>query len=353
MQVLQHQSEAGPRESQILALIRDTHIPGAMSYHYDRLHSFSAFATTQGTHYELYEAEEQGKTLGFTQITFAQVNWNGKTAQVSYSGDTRVAPMARGRGISNDLIRMACHQSVPVFGAVMNSNELVLSRKIGDWRKLGIQFEVITELKALFFRPKAKSSKSQLSHRRASVSDLRAMYELWCHYQTTRNLSRSYQDFHEFKKSYSNESGIELQNTLLYFRGHTLLAMMTLWDQSRVRKIVIDHQSRMIRFASKLFLNLPNVGEELKTLFSFQHAFLDNHPDTSLAVRALIDQARFEASKMGAHFFSLGLDSRDPILKTAARGAFITNSAKIILDPRGNQEFKTQLLPLHLEVGLG
>ncbi len=353
MQVLQHQSGAGPRESQILALIRDTHIPGAMSYHYDRLHSYSAYANTQGTHYELFETEENGKTLGFTQITYDQVNWNGKTTEVSYSGDTRVAPAARGRGISNDLIRLACSQNVPVFGAVMNSNEIVLNRKLADWRKLGIQFEAITELKALFFRPKAKSSESQLSHRRASVSDLNAMYKLWSHYQTTRNLSRSYKDLSEFEKSYSTESGIELHNTLLIFQGPTLLAMMTLWDQSKVRKIVVDHQSGMIRLASQLFLNLPKVGEELKTLFSFQHAFLDGHPAASLAVQFLINQARCEAYKLGAHFFSLGLDSRDPILKSAARGAFIQNSAKIILDSRGNQEFKNQSLPLHLEVGLG
>jgi hypothetical protein len=109
----------------------------------------------------------------------------------------------------------------------------------------------------------------------------------------------------------------------------------------------------LIRIASKFLLRLPAEAEELKIRYSFQHAFLDDHPEVAAAVRGLIHEARYWVEAEKAHFFCFGLDVQDPHYRSIKKGAMFSNTAQVILDSRGQVEFEISHFPLHLEVALG
>jgi hypothetical protein len=349
------ESLSGNNTQPYLDLIRQTPVPGAISYHYERPVNYDAFAKTQGTNFQLWEARENDSLLGFTQITFDQVTWNNNPVTVSYSGDTRIAMAARGKKISDSLIQAACNQNVPVFGAVLGTNKIVLHKKLDDWDSLGIHFKEFAKLKAMLFRPAAfKSPKNAMGLfcRSAHESDIPAMYHLWKSYSETRNLPRYYDHLDRFANSYFQTPGVSLDQTFLVFDGISLIAMLSIWNQTKIRKLVVNEKNAWMKMASKL-LYLPKVGEEIKILYSFQHAFLERNKLHSLALQTLVSKARNYSLMNKAHFFSLGLDAKDPVFPTIQKSALITNTARIILDPRENQDFSTSNLPLHLEVGMG
>ncbi len=353
IKILNSEPSSSVSQEQLIDLMKETPVPGAVAYHYERPTGYQPYAKVQGTHFQLWEARENDLLLGFTQITFDQVVWNEAPVTVSYSGDTRVSLKARGRKVSDSLIQAACNQNVPVFGAVLGSNKMVLEKKLSDWDSLGIHFKEFAKLKAILFRPMPiKSRSSGIFCRPAQEADLPAMYFLWKIYSKTRNLPRYFKNLDDFSNSYFQTPGISLEQTFLVYDGITLIAMLSVWDQSKIRRLVVDQKNVWMKLASQ-FLSIPEPGEELKVHYSFQHAFLPDHKKLKQSILALIAKARTSSHHSGAHFFSMGLDEKDPIFSIVQKNAFAVNTANIILDSRGNEEFATSDKPLHLEVGLG
>jgi hypothetical protein len=339
-------------------LVKETVVPGAFSYAYEREAGYEVFAKTQGQSFEVYGAlESGGDVLGATQVTYDQVYWNGSPTRVSYSGDTRVSVKARGRRLADSLIQNACHeatsQGMPLLGAVMGSNHLVLEKKLNDWRKVGVDFKVVGELKALLFRAKSFPSSEEIKVRTATESDFGAMFQLWQKEQLQKNLGRFYADVEAFKKAYETTPGVTLADTIVAesLQSQTILGFLSVWDQSRIRKIRIREFSRAVKIALpflRLWIPFPAVGEELKIGYGFQACLNSQSPEKEKALNALVRQARTRVAQKGMLFFSLGFDARDELLKTAKKQALTANSVKVIA---ANSLPDGRLF--HLEVGLG
>jgi hypothetical protein len=351
-----HENQAGPRSKSLLDLIRESRVPGPISYHYERPGGYEAFAKAQGPRYRVVEAEENGMTLGFTQVTFDRVSWEDSEQEIAYSGDTRVALPARGRRISDRLIREACSLPVPVFGAVMSGNSTVLRSKLGHWRASGIDFTPVADLDACFYRPSEFSYQDPaLSCRHARPEDLDSMFSLWRHYARSHNLTRTYADHQAFAGDFP--PGTSLDTTWLIHEGSNLIAMMSLWDQDALRIIRVDSRAYGVSFALSLlpqsWLRIPSAGEELRILYSYRHAWLPDHPASARALRLLISTARQQALRQSRHFFCFGIDARDPMASHGHAGSIFKNRARIICDSRGAQGFIPGTRSLHLEVGVG
>ena len=356
-----HENQAGPREKQLLALIRESAVPGALSYHYERPEGYEAFARTQGSGFRVIEAEENGTTLGFTQVTFDRVNWQGAEKAIAYSGDTRVGIASRGKRVSDHLIRSACGLDVPVWGAVMSSNGTVLKSKLAHWWKAGIDFKPVTELEACFYTPSSRSppkpsrSTGELTCRSATASDLPAMFELWKSYSQTHNLTRSYADLDAFAEDFPR--GTSIGSTLLVHDDMELIAMTGLWNQDPIRTIRVDSRALLLDLLLSSipasWIRLPSAGEELKVLYSYRHAWAPRHPRCGNALRLLIEEARFHSGLLHRHFFCFGIDTQDPLARQARKGSLFRNRARIICDPRGDADLLPLNQILHLEVGMG
>jgi hypothetical protein len=352
MNIHLHDNSAGPRETQILGLIREQRLEGTMSYHYERPKGYAAFASTQGRRFRLIEAEEAGSLLGFTQITWDEVSWNGMPLQVAYSGDTRVSLQARGKRVSDRLIHAACTLPDPVWGAVFDSNEVVLKRKLDHWRAQTVNFSVCAGLDALFFRPGGSPKIGEgLTIRRATPEDAESMFVLWRRYANDHDLTRYYDSPESFASDLP--PGTSLETTLLVEQQGSLLAMMGLWNQDELRKIQVDTRSRLLNWVPKFMLDLPRAGEELRILYSYRHAWLESHPRCATAIALLVQEARRISGQHKRHLFCIGIDSRDPMNPVVRQGALFTNRARVICDPRGRQEMVFGTRPLHLEVALG
>lgn len=351
-----HDNQAGPRVDALLDIIRESGMPGLVPYHYERPGGYEAFARAQGTGFRVIEAEENGITLGFTQVSFDRVNWEDRELEIAYSGDTRVSPNSRGKRISDLLIQKACSLQVPVFGAVMAGNSTVLHSKLDQWRLSGIDFKPIADLDACFYPPLAGLSPSdELSCREARDSDLQEMFALWIRYARTRNLTRTYPDLDAFARDFPR--GTLLQGTLLVHHGGSLIAMTGLWDQDAIRIIRVDQRSNWVNLLLSLipepWLRLPQAGQELKILYSYRHAWDPEHPLSGRALRLLIGEARIRTRRQGRHFFCFGIDAKDPMARDARRGAWFRNRARIICDARGEGKLLPGTRPFHLEVALG
>ena len=256
------------------------------------------------------------------------------------------------RGVTFHYDRPNSNQFGPTM--ILGSNKIILGKKLVDWGRLGVNFKEVAEGKVFLFRPAKirNKTKNKLLCRIATDADFSAMYFLWKQYSANRNLTRVYPDLWDFSKSYINTPGVSINRTLLVFDGVSLVAMFSLWDQSSIHRIVVTQKSMFMRVVSR-FITLPEVGEELKVIFSFQHAYLENHPLCGLALENLIAKARTISHKMGAQLFSIGLDRRDSLFQLFQKSATLANSVKIILDLKGNPEFEASTSPIHLEVGMG
>ncbi len=351
-----HENEAGPREKSLLSIIQESRVPGMVTYHYERPEGYEAFARLQGSGFQVVEAVEEGVTLGFTQVTFDRVNWEGNEISIAYSGDTRVGMASRGKRISDALISQACSLTVPVLGAVMNSNSTVLGSKLQHWSKSGIHFQPIGELEACFYPPLNKPrSHPDLTCRPARNSDLPSMFALWGLYSKSHNLTRAYTDLDSFANDFPR--GTSLETTLLVHQNGELIAMTGLWNQDEIRTIRVDSRAGILNFALSwipdTWIRIPAAGEELKIAYSYRHAWIPEHPMSAQALHYLIQEARYRSGQWNRHFFCFGIDTHDPLALQARKGVLFSNRARIICDPRGNPDILKSAKSLHLEVGMG
>ena|GEM_PF-2811157 len=349
------------QDSALLNLLQNTGVPGALAYVYERPSGYEAFARTQGHSFEVYGVWESDELLGATQITYDRVHWNGGVAEVAYSGDTRVLPKARGKRLADLLIEAACLQSaagsLPVLGAVMGSNAVVLEKKLGHWRKIGVDFRIVGELRALIFRARKRRASAQaLRARVATPADLPAMFALWQKEQSKKNLGRHYPSPEDFQKAYETTPGIALSETWVVEEASGRVSgFLSLWDQSAIRKIRVQRLSGFSRLARSLlspWLKIPRVGEELKIAYAFQAVVDTDSSDGASALEALVLAAQTRAAELGFILFSLGMDARDPAFLRLKKRALTTNAVKIIA---ANAQLEDRPDPrlFHLEVGLG
>jgi hypothetical protein len=240
---------------------------------------------------------------------------------------------------------------MPVLGAVMGTNTLVLQKKLDDWRKVEVDFKIVGELKALMYRAARASFRSKVRVREASISDLAAMFELWKKEQSRKNMGRFYPDLKGFQQAYETTPGVSLSDTFLAEADGRLIGFLSVWDQSSIRRIRIHQLNRWVKLFKPLlspWLRIPSEGEELKIGYAFQMIVDSASANVSDGFRALAAAARTRSHQKGQMFFSVGLDARDPLLATAKKGVLAENSVKIIA---ANSQPEDRLF--HLEVGLG
>jgi hypothetical protein len=334
------------------SLVRSTLVPGSVSYAYDRRGDYSLFACAQGNRFEVFTASNDYSILGSTQITYDQVYWNGTKTEIAYSGDTRIDPSARGLRLSDRLIKMACALPVPVLGAVLQSNRVVLEKKLADWKKLGVDFCIVGELKVFLCLAVKRRSKTLSQTRVATESDLPKMFELWKSEQSQKNLGRAYENLTQFANSYVKTNGVTLDQTLVVEdASRNIVGFVSLWNQSKIRTIRIakfSWSARVFSQALRLFISLPKTGEELKILYAFQFCLSSRYPEAAKAMNALIREARTRAADAGFLFFSIGLDERDPLIQVMRKHSLVSNSVRMIC-ANGSPDGRL----FHLEVGLG
>jgi hypothetical protein len=345
-----------------IRMVRRSVIPGGITYYYDREPDYRSFASLQGISYVLYGAQNQKDSLlGITQITFNQVYWNGTLQRIAYSGDTRVDPVARGQRLADRLIEVSCDQGIPVFGAVLGDNHMVLNKKLADWNKCGIQFKIVGELQTLFCKTQkinwTKHTRDQATVEIAREADLDEMYTLWKTEKIGQNLAKAYPSFEAFRSSYLEVKGVSLDTTLVLKRAGKILGFTSIWNQESVRRIQIKELTRpyrLARFFLRPFIRIPGAGEELEVVYSYQHCFANE----VVALRPklakwLIDCSRSKACESGAVIFSMGVDTNDPLFPILKSSSVFIKTAKLIChDPAHALKF-TPGAYFHLEVGMG
>jgi hypothetical protein len=340
-----------PRDDKSLVeLVRKTEIPGLIRYIYDRFPSYHKFAQTQGREYSLLGAYHNNNLIGSAQITLDNAYLNNHHFSIAYSGDVRILPNFKGNKIADTLIVESCKIDMPVFGAVMGSNRIILEKKLNAWKKLGVDFKLITKMKVLLF----KAKKGKLQHQLASPKDLSQMYELWKDVKCYHNLARYYKNFEEFLSSYDTP-GVSLQKTILIKKDNELLGFISVWNQSQIRKIEVKKISNFLKiplFLIRLFANFPHETQELPLTYSFQHCFHSKLLQTPELILSALKDAQLISYNEKCIAFCFGLDEKDPLYNILKRKSLFENQVHIIChnEPK---DLSWRNFLFHLEVGLG
>jgi len=191
----------------------------------------------------------------------------------------------------------------------------------------------------------------------ANQADLPEMESLWKREKQNQDLARSYASGRRFSDTYTNTAGISLSQTLVMRNAGKLVGFISIWDQNRIRRIEVLSLSwpyRVGRLLLKPWLKIPSAGETFNVAYAFHHCLDSEFQKThGWAASFLLDSARVLAMQSGFTFFTLGLDSRDPLYPALKKDSLFEKSAQIICyDPTQTCAFRSEGF-FHLEVGMG
>lgn len=346
---------------QIIELVKRYPTSSSLSYVVDRAPNYFKLCELQGYDYKVLIAEANNKVLGSLVISFNNVYLEHKVQNIAYTCDLRVEPFIRRTGIADELmkggfkiINQVLGKDFNVFTSVLKDNLAGLKKNQNLLRDGIANMQEVALLKSYFLFPlftkKLKTNKFNIRY--ACQEDLNDMFNLWKEINSKKNLAQ-YFDINSFKNWVNNTEGLGLNNFLVAEKNNKIIGFMGLWNQSKIRKIIIHNQNTQIR----LFKNFWNFGAKLINIPKFPKAGqeLNFYSITNLCIKdsECFEQLLYNAFKHikinNSMFLALALDIRDELNEKLKY--FIASTTELYL--LSNYQFKDNNNLFHIEISLG
>jgi hypothetical protein len=266
----------------IQELVSKVTMPGPATFCFQRSPDFFIGSNVIGTEWVLVVAIDHDRNdamAGLTVMSGRDVFISGKVRKVFYSGDTRVDPYYRRRGIATEMFQVQKKYKTPddlLQGLVVKEN--VAPIKAGRTAEKGVffndWFSHTIETSFMFMRKGAPRVPAGVEIRLATNADAPLMQAFFDKEAPRRHGYPVY----SFEKLIAKDpfyAGLSMSDFALAFKGGQLVGMMAAWNQKAYKqtrimgfKPLIAAVRPLYNLYSKIFggFNLPPVGGALNYL---------------------------------------------------------------------------------------
>lgn len=268
-----------PRLQSLVAKIT---MPGPAQMCFQRAPDFFVGAKVIGESQRIVVVDDATRPYalaGVTVISGRHVYISGKKRFVHYSGDTRVDPTYRKRGIGGTMFveqRKYHEPSDLVQAVVLNGNTAALdaARAVQGNRVFDFWLSHTIETSFMFIRKGAPRVPAGVTMKTASAADIDAMQAFQDCEAPRRNGYPAY-DFHKLIEGDPYYAGLKIQDYTLAMRGGQIVGMLAAWNQKGYKQTRITGMhpvTRLIRPAYNAYVGvkggfkLPRVGGILNYL---------------------------------------------------------------------------------------
>lgn len=345
---------------QILDLVKKYPTSSSLSYVVDRSPSYFNLARLQGYDYKALVIEANNKILGSLLITFDKVYLEKEIKNIAYTSDLRVEPFIRKTGLADELMKEGIKlikenlEEKNIFTCVLKDNIAGLKKNQNLARDGYADMKIIASLKTYFIFPfyTKKLINKDFDIRFANHNDLEEMFYLWKETNSNKNLSRAF-TINSFKEWVNDKNGIGIDNYLLAKKNNKIVGFIGLWNQSKLRKVIIHSQNNQMR----LFKNFWNLGTKLIKIPQFPASGqeLNFYNITNLCIKdsecfeQLLYNAFKNVKRNNSMFLALALDINDELNEKLKY--FIASTTELYL--LSNYQFKDNNNLFHIEISLG
>lgn len=283
----------------LLELARETPMKGAMSIEVDRSPDYFRLSKLQGSESKIFVAEQSGKLLGVVGCAFRNVSLFGKETCIAYVGGIKVRESAK-KGFSAfhlmKNIRDYLYDSkarLAILLVLNDNNEMVsiLSGRAGIPRFYLINKYRISYLLYLY---SLRISNNYLI-RESTQSDLKELASLFSEFYSKMELSPIWAA-EKLSSIIETEPNFSYENILVALSNDSIVAAVSIWDQSSFKKTIVLRYSGFLKYVKSLhtpFNLLPPAGESLSELLLrhivYKPAYLDATIDL---VRSAVNKNR-------------------------------------------------------------
>lgn len=353
--------------SELIRILKNYPISSTgLSYKVDRSPDYFQLCRIQGNDYRIIIAGKN-QIIGTMSVIADKVYLEKEIRNITYTADLRVEPAARGSGLADKIMEkgvFSCREiagkDVPIFTVVMKSNKAGLKKNLNLGRNNITDMHQVAEVFTYFFLPyklrKIRTDKKYFIVQ-AHENDMDLMFDLWGNINSKKSLTKFYSR-EEFKNWINNTEGLTINNYLLLKdERNNLKGFMGIWNQSRIRKIIVTE----IPFYTRIFSRIWNFFAVLLKLSPFPglNQELNFHNIINLCVAQedaealplLIESAFNIIRKDKSLFLGLALDKKDPL--NYYLDSFIAAKSELLLLSNYNLQSSQKDELYHLEISLG
>ena len=283
-------------------LITKITMPGVAQMCFQRAPDFFVGAKVIGDEFVLTVADDDERPdvlAGLSVISGRDLYISGQKRRVYYSGDTRVDPYYRRRGIASNLfIEQKKHRSNDdlLQGIVLKENTAPLdaAKNTADGVLFDYWISHTIETSFIFVRKVKPRIPAGVTLRAATAADLPAMQAFFDREAPRRNGYPVY-DFDKLAKGDPYYAGLKVSDYVLALKGNEIIGMLAGWNQKAYKQTRImgfKPAIKMLRPIYNLYVSvaggfkLPPVGGVLNYL-TLYNVLIAN--DDQAIYQALID----------------------------------------------------------------
>ena len=352
----------------LIALSAACPMEGDIALCVNRFPDFFALSRVEGDCWRVGVAESSnGAIVGCVALAKRTVYLQGRPQETIYLSDLKVHPAYRGLGVADSLSRYVRDASeaiggpdIPALLTVLAGNRPMERRAAGP-RGLArlTRFTTIRSYAvSLLWRRRIPASDLRVC--RARLENVEEMAALWRRVAPSRQFAPVY-DAASLARWIRNAPALDISSYwIARDRNGRLVGFLGLWDQHSFKQLRVVGYSRRLAIVRAAFngllpmfggTRLPPPGGPLRYLSAVHVCVPANQPRV---LRSLILRAYNELRGRGYSFFTIGLDTRDP-LASALRGLLAqpTDVHAYVSVPAG--EYTGPALddrPLHFEIAL-
>ena len=312
----------------IRRLLADNPVPGNVAITYEREPNYFLGCGTMGRFWQVAVARHTptGKIVGLACRATRPVFINGSVEEVGYLGQLRVDSRFRGRWLLAFAMQFGreLHGDGRVRGyitTIIEDNRTaigVLVRHPRPHHPIYREAGRIKTLAIILQKPRSPGpSACQIG--RGSDFSLAETVSFLRKHGNQKQFFPAY-DMDDFQDG-TTTLGFNLDDFFIAHRNGSITGVMGLWDQSAFKQTVVHSYSGRLRFARPIYnavsrvtgrKPLPAEGQAIHNIYGSFICVENNRPDI---FRDLLGHAYNEATKREYTSLSIGLDSRDPLLK--------------------------------------
>ncbi|MDO9548975.1 MAG: hypothetical protein Q7J65_08450 [Candidatus Marinimicrobia bacterium] len=234
----------------------------------------------------IFVAEKNSRIIGTVGVVFRTVEYKGKAVSVAYIGGIKIENPSQNTLLTFRLMKhvMDYLMDTPVklgFILVIGANRAMEALLSG---RAGIPaFDLVSnyQVKNIFPLPLLRPGK-KYSLRTATKTDIPEMAELYRTSYGGYELGPNWTA--DYLSSLYEQQDFKLENTCLAIHNDTIVAAISLWDQSQFKNTVISRYGGKFAFLKKIASPLrlaPPEGHPLSELFIRHLAFEEGYQDAA------------------------------------------------------------------------
>lgn len=306
-------------------LLRDSPMPGSISFSLEREPNFFAAEALQGPEHSTIVALEHDRVVATGSVSSRQRFINGEAMRVGYLSGLRLSPSCRGRA---DIIRRGYEafrklheqEGPPIYLSSIIADNIPARRFLERGLRGMPTYQFLGELATLVIRrPIVFQLRDPMSSIRSQIeeSGLRSFPGRYASQVELASLLNEHNRQYQFAPAWSTSEISPERMQVVHSRDGACVACAAIWDQRSVKQTVVRGYSGALRW-TRPFLNfaatmvgsphLPRVGATLSHIYISHLAGDTDRPEIA---GLLIHSLSASREAQSADYMTLAFDSRD------------------------------------------